>query len=355
MVTTSARLLKVLSLLQSKPFWSGAGLAEALGVTLRSVRRDVDRLRSLGYPVHAAAGTGGGYRLGAGKELPPLPLDDDEAMAVAIGLREAASGPVFGIEDAAVRALAKLEKVLPRRLRKRLHALQDVSVRLNQAGGPRVDAETLGRIANACREHELLSFDYIARGDEQSARTVEPYRLVHTSFRWYLLAYDLGRRDWRTFRVDRICARPLPRVSGRFAPRPLPSDDVAAYVSQAVSTNAYRYRARVTLHAPAEQVSKHLSGLAARVEPGAGDTCIIHTGADSLEALTWHLAFMGFDFEVHEPPELRDHLRRAAQRLSRAAAGAAPLRGPPAAHPETDAMTSGGQPGRRPARGARVR
>ena len=317
MVTTSARLLKVLSLLQSKPFWSGAELSEALGVTLRSVRRDVDRLRSLGYPVHAAAGTGGGYRLGAGKELPPLPLDDDEATAVAIGLREAASGPFAGVEDAAVRALAKMEKVLPRRLRKRLHALQDVSVRLGQPWVPRVDAETLGRIANACRENELLHFDYQSREDQKSQRVAEPYRLVHTSFRWYLLAWDMGRQDWRTFRVDRI--RPPVVARARFTPRPLPAGDVAAYVSRAVSTNAYRHQAKVTLFASAEVVTQRLGGLAATVEPRDGSSCVVHTGADSLEALTWHLAFMGFDFELHEPKELRDHLRRAAERLSRAA------------------------------------
>ena len=189
MVQTSARLLKLLSLLQSRRFWTGAELARELEITERSVRRDVDRLRSLGYPVHAATGIGGGYQLGAGKELPPLPLEDDEAVAVAVGLRAAATGPVKGLEEASVRALGKLEQVLPKRLRRKVSALDAVSVRLGD-GGPTVDADALALMANACRDAEALRFDYSSHSGAASTRAVEPYRLVHTSHRWYLLAYD---------------------------------------------------------------------------------------------------------------------------------------------------------------------
>lgn len=318
MVQTSARLLRVLSLLQSRRFWAGGDLARELGVTERSVRRDMDRLRTLGYPVHATAGVGGGYQLGAGKELPPLPLEDDEAVAVAVGLRAAASGPVKGLEEAAVRALGKLEQVLPKRLRRRVNALQAVSVRLGDAG-PTVDAGLLASLANACRDGALLRFGYGSRDGTASQRSVEPYRLVHTSHRWYLLAYDVEREGWRTFRIDRI--REGLETGRAFKARPLPSEDVAAYVSQAVSTEAYRFRARVTVHAPAHTVSGQLSGVAARIEPLEGERCLVHTGGDSLETLAFHLGWMGFDFEVHEPKELAEHLRRLSERLARAANG----------------------------------
>jgi predicted DNA-binding transcriptional regulator YafY len=315
-VQTSARLLKLLSLLQSRRFWAGGELAGELGVTERSVRRDVDRLRSLGYPVHAAAGIGGGYQLGAGKELPPLPLEDDEAVAVAVGLRVAATGPVKGLEEASVRALGKLEQVLPKRLRRRVSALHAVSVRLGDAG-PTLDAGALAVIANACRDSELLRFDYSSHQGAASERTVEPYRLVHNRYRWYLLAYDLEREGWRTFRVDRIGAKP--GTGRRFKPRPLPSDDVAAYVSQSVSTDTYRFRARVTVLAPASEVSTRLSAMAGRIEELDANRCMVYTGGESLDALAFHLGFLGFDFEVHEPKELIEHLRRLAERLARAA------------------------------------
>jgi len=317
MVQTSARLLKVLSLLQSRRFWAGADLASALGVTQRSVRRDVDRLRSLGYPVHAAAGVGGGYQLGAGKELPPLPLDDDEAVAVALGLRIAATGRVKGLEEASLRAMGKLEQVLPKRLRRRVNALQEVSIRLPDAG-PKVDAAILALIANACRDREQLHFGYSSRSGASAERVAEPYHLVHTSHRWYLLAFDLDKKEWRTFRVDRITGQP--RAAGRLRPRPLPAEDVAAYVSQSISSEVYRFRAEVTFHAPAEEVASKLSGLAGRIEPLDAQRCLVHTGAESLEGLAFHLSFLGFEFEVHRPPELIEHLRTVSERLARAAA-----------------------------------
>lgn len=313
---TAGRLLQLLSLLHTRRFWRGEELADELGVTPRSVRRDAERLRELGYPIHATGGVGGGYTLGAGKELPPLPLEDDEAIAVAIGLREAAAGPAVGVEEAAVRALAKLEQVLPKRLRRRLQALQAVSVRLDDPT-PRIDAGTLTQLAIACRDAVELRFDYRSHDGATSRRAVEPYRLVHTRLRWYLLAWDLDRKAWRTFRLDRIAAKPL---AGRpFTPRPLPAEDLAAYVSNAVSTEVYRYRAKITLHTSAAEASRALSAIAVRIEPLDDRRCTVHTGADSLAALAFHLGYLGHDFEVHEPPELRDHLRALSDRLARAA------------------------------------
>lgn len=316
MVETSIRLFKMLALLQSRRFWAGSALAQELGVTERSVRRDMERLRSLGYPVHATAGVGGGYQLGAGKELPPLPLEDDEAVAVALGLRAAASGPVKGMEEASVRALAKLEQVLPKRLRNRVNALHEVSVRIG-GGGARIDAEVLSLLAHACRDSQLLTFGYKSREGEDSERNAEPYRLVHNAYRWYLLAYDLGRKDWRTFRVDRIGAKP--RVGQRFKPRPLPNEDVAAYISDSAASAPYRFKAKLTIHAPANKLRERLSPLGGRIEELDEERCLVHTGAHTLDGLAFHLGFLGFEFRVHEPKELIDHLRAFSARLRRAA------------------------------------
>lgn len=317
MLPTSARLLQLLSLLQSRRSWVGGELAEALGVTERSVRRDVERLRELGYPVHASAGVGGGYQLGAGKDLPPLPLEDDEAVAVAVGLRAAATGPVRGLEEASLRALTRLEQVLPKRLRKRVNALQAVSLRFGPSG-PAVDARTLTALAMACREHELVRFPYRGHDGDATNRHVEPYHLVHTSFRWYLLAWDLERADWRTFRVDRIGS--TPRVGRTFRPRPLPTDDVAAWVADGVAAQFNRYRARVTIHGPAEAVLARMSWITGQVEPLGPDRCLVDLTSDSLDALAFWLGFLGFDFEVHEPDALISHLQVLSERLQRAAA-----------------------------------
>jgi len=316
LIETSARLLKLLSLLQRRRFWPGAELAGELGITERSVRRDVERLRSLGYPVHAAAGVGGGYQLGAGKELPPLPLEDDEAVAVVLGLRAASAGPIRGLEEAAVRALVKLEQVLPARLRKRVNALAAVSVRMGPSAAGSIDSGVLTALASACRNEETLHFTYGAPSGAETVRTVEPYRLVHTSQRWYLLAFDLEREAWRTFRVDRVGTSV--RTARRFTARPLPAKDVASYVSRSVSTEVYPFKARVTVHASAAIVSQRMSAVAAHVEPSGESRCVLHTGAASLEALAFHLGFLGFEFQVHEPPELRDAIREIAERLARA-------------------------------------
>jgi predicted DNA-binding transcriptional regulator YafY len=310
---TSARLLKLLSLLQNRRDWSGAELAERLGVTPRTVRRDVDRLRGLGYPVHAVPGVAG-YRLGPGAALPPLLLDDEEAVAVAVGLRTAAGGSVAGIEETSVRALAKLEQVLPSRLRHRINALQSVTVPLT-AGGATVDPETLTAIAAACRDSHRLRFDYRQPDGTESRRDVEPYRLVHTGRRWYLVAWDTGRSDWRTFRVDRLV--PRTPTGPRFQPRDLPAD-AATYVSQSISSSPYRYQARILMHAPLDAVAEVVSPTAGRLEPVDEHSCVLHSGGNSLDEMAIYIGLKGIDFEVLDPPELVEHIRTLARRLTRA-------------------------------------
>ena len=316
MLETSARLLRLLSLLQARREWSGRELAERLEVTDRTVRRDVERLRALGYPVHASAGTGGGYRRGAGAALPPLLLDDEEAVAVAIALRTAAGGSVTDIEETALRALAKLEQVLPSRLRHRVAGLQAVTVTVRRRG-PTVDPATLTLLATACRDHERVRFDYRTHDGVDSRRTVEPHRLVTTGSRWYLVGYDTGRGDWRTFRVDRLL--PRPPTGPRFVPRTPPDADMAAYTTRGIATAVYRYRARVVLAAPASAVAEQVPPTSGLVEAVDDDSCVLHTGADSLDALAVHLALLGVDFVVEEPRELVDRLQEVGARLTNAA------------------------------------
>lgn len=315
MVSTSARLLRLLSLLQTRRDWSGAELAGRLGVSARTVRRDVDRLRDLGYPVHATTGTAGGYRLGAGAALPPLLLDDDEAVAVAVGLRTAAGGAIAGIEETSLGALTKLEQVLPSRLRQRVNALQTYTVPIINAG-PTVDSTVLTAIAGACRDHERLRLDYRDHGGSESVRTVEPHRLVCWGRRWYLVAWDADRGDWRTFRVDRITLRTP--TGPKFTPRELPDGDVAAYVSRRVSSATWRYRARITVHAPAEAVAERIWPSLGVLEAVDEHTCVLNAGADTLDTLAVCLGMLGADFQVTEPPELVERIRTLADRYQRA-------------------------------------
>jgi predicted DNA-binding transcriptional regulator YafY len=319
MLETSARLLRLLSLLQTRKDWSGAELAQRLGVTDRTVRRDVDKLRSLGYPVNASTGVTGGYQLGAGAALPPLLLDDDEAVAVAIGLRTATAGAVTGIEETSVRALAKLEQVLPHRLRRRVNALQNYTVRITVDGGPTVSPEVLTTIANACRDHERLRFDYLDHHESSSLRTAEPHTLVNWGRRWYLVAWDTDRVDWRTFRVDRMA--PRTPTGPKFTPRELPGGgDVADYVSRGVSSAAWRYRARIVLHAPAEVVAERINPSIGVLEPLDGQRCVLITGAGSIDTMIVYLGLLDVDFEVTEPPELVERVRLWARRYGRAVA-----------------------------------
>ncbi|WP_407564084.1 helix-turn-helix transcriptional regulator [Streptomyces sp. 184] len=375
---TSARLLKLLSVLQSGREHSGPELAGRLGVSVRTVRRDVDRLRALGYPVDATVGAVGGYRLAAGTAMPPLLLDDDEAVAVAAGLRVVAGGGVAGIEETSVRALAKLEQVLPARLRRRVSALKRATVPLTvspagavAADGAPVAAEVLAVLAAASSRGEGLRFGYRGKragggdgpdgdrpggdrpggeqtgdgrpGGEQShggdrsggeqpgaersggdphggdpARTrrhVEPYRLVSTGRRWYLVAYDRDRAGWRSFRVDRVDD---PRPTGvRHPPRDLPAADAAAFVAESIAGHRGRYRAVVTLHVPLEEAVRRLPRGAGLLEPAGEDRCTLVTGGDALDWLAVRIALLGVDFEVREPPELADFLRDLGDRISR--------------------------------------
>ena len=301
MLDTSARLLQLLSFLQARPDWTGPELAERLGVTTRTVRRDVDRLRQLGYPVDAAPSATGGYRLASGASLPPLLLDDEEATAIAVALSAGAGGAVAGIEEPALAALAKLDRVLPPRLKQRAAALRASTVQLGAVGD--VDATALVTLAQACAAQERVTFAYRARDDVLSARRVEPYRLVSTGRRWYLVALDLDRADWRTFRVDR--AESVVRTGHRFHLDDPP--DAAAMVSRSVAVAPYRYVARVRIDAPAALVASRVPPTVGVVEDEGGGA-VLTTGSDHLESIAGHLVGLGFPFEVEEPPELREHL-----------------------------------------------
>jgi predicted DNA-binding transcriptional regulator YafY len=321
MLQTSERLLRLLAVLSSRRSFTGSELAERLEITDRTLRRDVDRLRNLGYPVQSTSGVAGGYRLGAGADLPPLLLDDDEAVAVSIGLRTAAGGTVAEMDEASVRALGKLERVLPERLRKRVEALHAFIVPFANTG-PTVDAETLSTIASACHDHERLCFTYRARDGAVAARVTEPCGMVCTGRRWYLVAWDLDRADFRTFRVDRMEA-PI-GVGPRFPPRDPPDRDLAAYVSRSVSTGPYAVVANVVLHASIEDVSQHISPGAGVLQPIDASRCRLTTGARTLETVAAWIGMLGVDFEVEDPPELTAYLRGLATRLSRAVDGGAP-------------------------------
>ena len=319
MLETSARLLRLLSIMQSRRDWSGPELAARLQVTTRTIRNDVERLRQLGYPVDATPGAGGGYRLGTGAAVPPLLLDDEEAVAVAVGLRAAANGSVAGIEEASVRALAKLQQLLPSALRRRLRALEAFAVPVPETG-PVVDAATLTTLAAACRDAERVRFDYRRHDGSHSRRDAEPHRLVSAGRRWYLVAWDTGQRAWRTYRVDRISLSPHP-PGPRFSPRQLPDGDAALHVLKGTGAAMWTYRADVIAHAPASTVIPRLPP-AVTVDPIDEHTCRVHVGSDTPEMLALYLGMLGADFEIADPqahPELVRRLRELADRYRRAA------------------------------------
>ena len=315
MTETSGRLLKLLSLLQTRRDWPGEELARRLEVSGRTIRRDIERLRVLGYPVDALTGPAGGYRLHAGTAMPPLLLDDDEAVAIAVGLRTAAGASVTGIEETSVRALVKLEQVLPARLRRRVNALQSATATLSPTG-PTVDPQALTTIAGACRDRERVRFAYRSRDGTESRRHVEPLSLVNLGRRWYLVAWDCERQDWRSFRLDRL-ERPSP-AGTRFEARELPGGDPAAYVAQSRSSAAYRYRARLTLHAPADEVRARSRYIWGDIEEIDERSCEYRTSDDSLDWLAVRIGMLGVDFDVHEPPELIERCRLLADRFGRA-------------------------------------
>jgi predicted DNA-binding transcriptional regulator YafY len=311
MLSTSERLLRVLTLLESRREWSGADLAVRLEVTTRTIRNDMVRLRTLGYPVGAASGVAGGYRLGAGAALPPLLLDDDEAVAVAVALQSSAGGGVAGIEETAVRALVKLEQVLPSRLRRRVNALQAYTVPVAMSG-PTVEPHLLSTIAAACRDVEVLRIDYRKHDGTESTRSVEPYRMVHVGRRWYLVAWDRDRRAWRTFRVDRLQVR---SPNGpHFIPREPPAEDIGDYVMRNVRSIPMTFEVKVLVHEAAVVITERVPrGVV--VEPVDDETCAVYAKANTIEMLTLYLGMMDADFTVTEPPELVDRLRKMSERF----------------------------------------
>lgn len=316
MLETSARLLSLLSLLQSRPAWSGPELAERLEVSTRTIRNDIERLRALGYPVDAERGPTGHYRLGAGAKLPPLLLDDEEAVGLAVALRMAAG--VAGIEETATRTLAKLEQVLPHRLHRKVSAIQSAVSRGPENTGtnvedPEVDPATLGTIAAAIRDAELLRFD-----QHDQRRLVEPYRLVSWERRWYLVARDPRTRDWSIHRLDWMTLGP--RDGRRFVPQPLEEGEYADLVLRAVATTGWVVHARIHVRASASEVLSRIHAAVGVVEPVDEDSCVLLTGADSLETVAVYIGMLGIDFWVDSPDALIDHLREVGERYARAVA-----------------------------------
>ena len=316
----TARVLRLLSLLQTHKFWPGLDLATRLEVSSRTLRRDVERLRELGYPVDATRGVAGGYRLAAGAHMPPLLLDDDEAVAIAVGLRTAAGASIDGIEDLSLRALAKLEQVLPDRLRRRVNAVHSnvMQLRWTGADGPTVDAEALAVLAQGCRDREQVRFDYQRRDGDETRRLVEPHQLVSAGRRWYLVAWDVRRSDWRTFRVDRLHA---PRLAGaRFASRPLPADDAAAFVAQSIAAMPMPYAATVVAHGPPDAVRDVVRWIDAEVDAIDDQRCEVRVRSESMEWLVSTMAMLAvmFDIEIDEPPELVARIDGLTERLGRA-------------------------------------
>jgi predicted DNA-binding transcriptional regulator YafY len=316
--TTASRLLRLLPLLTARPEWGGAELADALGVTTRTVRRDIDRLRELGYPVIATSGKHGGYALRPGNGLPPLLLDDDSAVAVAIGLRLVATR---GLADAAARAAAAIDQVLPARLRRRVDAVMEATVPLPS---PAFSHNSLAYVAQACQSSERLRFVYQDSSGKETRRHVEPYRLVATSNRWYLVARDVDKGEWRSFRVDRISEALGTGVRSRPADPP----DAARFVSEGISVAPYRYQARVLLDAPADVVASKVPATTAVIEAVDETHCLLMSGSDHLDAIALHLTELDIPFTPLAPPELRTRCAALAARLQSAATAPEPAPAP---------------------------
>lgn len=316
MASTGSRTLQLLSLLQTHRYWPGQELADRLEVSPRTLRRDVERLRDLGYPVDATRGVAGGYQLAAGASLPPLVVDDEEAVALAVGLRTAAQSGVAGVADASVRALAKVVQVMPPRLRRRVDALRVATLAADLRPGPVVDAELLTVVAQTCRDEERLAFSYVNRDGEVTERTVEPHRLVSVGRRWYLVAYDLGRFDWRSFRLDRLAA---PRPTGaRFRPRDLPAADAAEYVRSSLAGAADPLVVDAVIDAPLADVEQAIGRWVTAEADGATRTRVRIT-ADTAEWALFGLAAAAAPFTIEGPDEVRALAERWGERFSAAA------------------------------------
>lgn len=314
MAETTARLLQLLGLLQAKSVWTGPELADRLGVTTRSVRRDMDRLRDLGYPVQASRGMGGGYQLGAGRALPPLLLDQDEAVAVAVCLRLAAGGTVAGVGEAAIRTMTKLDQVMPVAIRAQVAAVQDATVTV-QYQATTVDADDLLALARASREHHQARFDYTARGGAQTQRRVEPYRLIATGRRWYLMAFDLDRDDWRSFRLDRMSE--VRASTFGFTPREAP--DAETYIRDSMQS-AWDHEATLRLACAADVVREQVGSWGALTAIG-DDSCELRVSGQDLDVMAWWLLRIPAEFTVLDNPELVAAYARLAGRVARVAAG----------------------------------
>lgn len=313
----TARTLQLLSLLQIHRFWPGTELADRLGVSARTLRRDVERLRDLGYDVDATPGVAGGYRLAAGATLPPLLLDDEEAVAIAVGLRSAAGASIEGIEETSVRAMAKLEQVLPDRLRRRVAALDEQVVSLRWTDdGPRVDPEDLALLSLTCRDHEQAQFDYVARDAEPTRRLVEPHRLVSAGRRWYLVAFDLRRDGWRTFRLDRMAD--VRRAGPRFTPREIPGGDAAAYVRRSMEARPLAHEVEVLVTGAEDRVAATCRWMGGEVTGVVDGRCRVVLRGDTLEWLAMSLAHLAIDhpIELHAPGDLAAVLTMLRGRLA---------------------------------------
>ena len=315
MSDTTHRVLLLLSLLQKRPVWTGPELAERLGVTTRSIRRDVERLRGLGYPVLATQGLGGGYQLGRGKDLPPLLLDDEEAVAIAVSLRLAAGGTVTGASEAALSTLAKLDQVMPPRLRSEVKAIHESTETLS-TNTDLVDGDVLLTLAKAVRDLVRVRFGYDARDGAATERWVEPIRLVATGRRWYLMAWDVDREDWRTFRLDRM--REVTRSTWRFKPRDHP--DPAEYVQNSISRSPYSNHAQVRVLAGLDEVSTRIDTRWVTLTAIDESTTLLEASADSLEHVAFYCVMTGFDCEFIQPPELAAVAKDLGKRLQHAAA-----------------------------------
>ncbi|MGI9051653.1 MAG: helix-turn-helix transcriptional regulator [Ilumatobacteraceae bacterium] len=323
---TPARLLRLLVLFTSRPSWSADALVERLEITGRTLRRDITRLRALGYPIESTTGRYGGYRLGAGGRLPPLLLDDDEAVAVSVALRDLSRTADAQLGETAVAASAKLAQVLPSALRERVETLSAVSIRLgraNEPGDTHTDTSILMALADACRRQHRVRFDYRAGDDRTSRRHVEPHRLVSVRSRWYLVAFDIDRDDWRTFRVDRVSQ---PTVTGaRSSEREAP--DAAALVAAGVAVRVYDTQARIRLSVPPDVAAREIAPTIGVIEPdpAGGTTSIVTIGGDA-DWIARYLASLPFSFEVLDSPDVRAELRTLADTLR--AASRSPSTGP---------------------------
>ncbi|HEX6947431.1 MAG TPA: YafY family protein [Acidimicrobiia bacterium] len=306
---SAERLLRLLGLLQGRVDWTADDLAQRLGVTPRTIRRDIARLRDLGYPVEALAGPGGGYRLGAGGKLPPLLLDDEEALAVALGLRVTMT-TVGGLEEASMSAMGKLEQVLPPRIRQSLEDFSESTVTV--PGAPsRVDPSVVAVLTRASRERQRVRFSYKDARGVESERHVEPLRIVHTGRRWYLVAYDMDREDWRTFRVDRMSEA---RATGiRSMRRPAP--DPVELVNRGVAVDAYAYAAEVILHVPIEWAQRMIPITIGQVSSAGAKRSRLHIGADDLEWLARYLVSLEVPFDVVSPDEVKAELVKLGRQL----------------------------------------